>query len=211
MFIFFIFVIFYNFFLCESDNTYSIITPRSAHVGWLNVQWLYTENFEAKSTLMVTKSVGSMLRRSRKKVEGLCCGAAAKKIGVQELFLSENRWCGVAAKNWGSKSNLEVINSIPKSSNQIRSLSAYTSILAKLRAYKGFPHMLLSVNVVSVILCWVLYGCGWSIGAPSARVDTVAPPHASVAPRSPGRAGTPQSAAWRPATGYEHTVCGLRY
>ena len=42
---FFHFVIFFKiyFFLCESDNTYSIITPRSAHVGWLNVQWLYTE------------------------------------------------------------------------------------------------------------------------------------------------------------------------
>ena len=63
--LFFHFCHFLIFFVCESDNTYSIITPRSAHVGWLNVQWLYTENFEAKSTLMVTKSVGSMLRRSR--------------------------------------------------------------------------------------------------------------------------------------------------
>ena len=46
---FFIFVMFKKK-LCESDNTYSIITPRSAHVGWLNVQWLYTEIGEVTRT-----------------------------------------------------------------------------------------------------------------------------------------------------------------
>ena len=42
-----------------------------------------------------------------------------------------------------------------------------------------------------------------SLGAWWHRRATPRLGRASVAP---GRAGTPQSAAWRPATGYEHTV-----
>ena len=72
---------------------------------------------------------------SRKKVEGLCCGTAAKKIGVQELFLSENRWCGVAAKklgvekqSGGHQQHPQVIKSNPQSQRLYINIGEVTSI-----------------------------------------------------------------------------------